>query len=52
MYEEYTQRQAWGIAHPSRFQDWDPLKYNMTDYFREGFLKGRELLGEPQDFDF
>ncbi|WP_046244131.1 hypothetical protein [Hymenobacter terrenus] len=53
VYAEYVQRQEWGIAQPSRFEDgWDPLKYDITPLYRGWLLDGRARLGEPQDFDF
>lgn len=53
VYEEYAQRQAWGIAQPRRFdEDFDPLKYDLAGLYRGWILDGRTRLGEPEDFDF
>jgi hypothetical protein len=48
-YEAYCQRQEWGIAHPPA----SSREYHgVGPIIREGILKGRELLGEPRDFNF
>jgi hypothetical protein len=51
VYEEYQQRQEWGIAHPSR-DDSEFRRYDIASYFRGTLLEGRVRLGEPEDFDF
>ncbi|GAA3951979.1 hypothetical protein [Hymenobacter algoricola] len=51
VYQEYLQRQSWGIAQPDRL-DWDLSHHNMAQYYRGWLLDGRARLGEPEDFDF
>jgi hypothetical protein len=48
VYQAYCQRQEWGISYPNEeYND-----YGLANALREGLLKGRELLGEPRNFDF
>ena len=50
VYEAYLLRQAQGISHPEAKE---PQWRNGTGkYIREYLLDGRELLGEPRDFNF
>ena len=50
VFEDYQLRQAQGISHPEAKE---PQWRNGTGkYIREYLLDGRELLGEPRDFNF
>ena len=48
-YEAYCQRREWGIAQPPVDDD---ESHNVADWLYDALLKGRELLGEPRDFNF
>ena len=52
VYEEYQQRQDWGIAQPNRLEDNFALKHDLAGLYRGWILAGRTRLGEPEDFDF
>ena len=52
VYEEYQQRQDWGIAQPNRLEDNFALKHDLAGLYRGWILDGRTRLGEPEDFDF
>ena len=52
VYEEYQQRQGWGIAQPNRLEDNFALKYDLAGLYRSWILDGRTRLGEPENFDF
>ncbi|GAA4009598.1 hypothetical protein GCM10022408_22140 [Hymenobacter fastidiosus] len=51
VYDEYLQRQSWGITQPNRL-DWELSKYDLARYYRGWLLAGRARLGEPEDFNF
>jgi hypothetical protein len=51
VYDEYVFRMETGIAHPydhKREDDWR----KMTSMHKEKILRGREIKGEPRDFNF
>ena len=50
VYEAYLLRQEQGISHPEAEEpQW---RNDSGKYMRESLLDGRELLGEPRDFNF
>lgn len=48
-YSTYRQRQEWNIAQPPA-SDGEP--HDIGDIIRQAIKKGRQLLGEPEDFNF
>ncbi|GAB3831184.1 hypothetical protein [Hymenobacter jeollabukensis] len=48
VYQAYCQRQEWGISYPAE----DDNDHGLANALRAGLLKGRRLLGEPENFDF
>ena len=48
-YEAYCQRQEWGIAQPARSER-EP--HTIATWYNEAILKGRKVLGEPNDFNY
>jgi hypothetical protein len=52
VYEEYQQRQDWGITQPNRLEDNFALKHDIAGFYRGWLLDGRARLGEPGDFNF
>ncbi|MDO7877236.1 hypothetical protein Q5H93_20995 [Hymenobacter sp. ASUV-10] len=50
VYDEYLTRQRLGIAHPPLTEY--ESKFRAAKFMKKQILKGRRLLGEPEDFDF
>jgi hypothetical protein len=48
VYEEYLLKKEMGLLHPEKEND--PSRLSVI--WKEHILKGRELLGEPRDFDY
>ena len=50
VYEAYQMRQEQGISHPEANEPvW---RSTLPRHMRESLLDGRELLGQPRNFDF
>ena|GEM_PF-3941037 len=52
VYEDYLMRQQLGIAHPLAAELHHRRDTRLYEDQREDLLDGRELLGEPRNFDF
>ncbi|MFV0375890.1 MAG: hypothetical protein ACK5JD_01165 [Mangrovibacterium sp.] len=52
VYEEYRMRHELGMPEENNDQWVMPLYINNIEPLRNGILNGRELLGEPRNFDF
>ncbi len=50
VYDEYLTRQSLGITHPP-LTDYEST-FRAAKFFKKQILKGRRLLGEPEDFSY
>jgi hypothetical protein len=49
VHEEYLLKKEMGMLEISEGKDWQS---GISEMYKKNILKGRELLGEPRDFDF